>query len=578
MKLSRILLEALIKRLQPLLDKKALELNIDKEELAQAIESISDNPNVQVWLLSRFTSNDIGRATEIKGAVASFERDKHRLENNNITSYTIDELLDLFIPDGVLSKYPNAVFRIDDPLALDGVEVFDKSGPMVAYIISDADSLKAMGEGSKWCTRGSYPACRAEIYLTKNGPQIIVVYNGRLVAQFSSDLEEIKNQENNNIKLNDLYTMGISQDKILGLVRHIKPENLTKFIKSHMDGVTGRMKVLEDAILKVSDSALVIPYCIAAGERWPEGEQLLLNAGFTHLIFEYARDVVGKSTRGGDRWPAGERVLIKHPAYAFQYAQYVIKGRWPEAEEQLANYDDDSELTYGSLISIVLYAEMYRRGEEWPEAERILINYPEYALMYATSARRSRWPEVESIDFAGVWESDQAGPIKRPQTLASLHKLCTEIYDYAYKFLRQIGWPNGEKMLSRYSPINAMKYIFNVLNRGYGPEDRGRHWLEGEKAMITYLKYHWSTSTSYHIPFFLYIKSFYEGVGLPEVEPLFLQSNRPSDVALACRYATEVLGRRWHKAEKTIMQSTSIARQYAQSFPEAWEEWQNPPF
>lgn len=566
MKLSSILLEALIKRLQPLLDKKALELNADKEELAQAIESISDNPNIQVWLLSKFTSGDINRATEIKAAVASFERDKHRLENNNISSYTIDELLDLFIPDGVLSKYPNAVFRIDDPLALDGVEVFDKSGPMVAYIISDADSLKAMGEGSKWCTRGSYPACRAETYLTKNGPQIIVVYNGRLVAQFSSDLEEIKNQENNNIKLNDLYTMGISQDKILGLVRHIKPENLTKFIKSHMDGVTGRMKVLEDAILKVSDSALVTPYCIAAGERWPEGEKMLLNAGFTHLIFEYARDVVGKSTRGGDRWPEGERVLIKHPAYAFQYAQYVLKDRWPEAEEQLANYHDDSEMTYGSLNSIVLYAEMYRRGEEWPEAERILINYPEYALRYARLARRSRWPEVEQLDFKGISS-------KRLGNLDNFHKLCTEIYEYAYKFLRHIGWPNGEKMLSSYSPINTMKYIFNVLNRGYGPEDRGRHWLEGEKAMITYLKYHWGTSTSYHIPFFLYIKSFYEGVGLPEAEPFFLQSP-----ILACRYATEVLGRRWHKAEKLIMPNTSIARQYAQSFPEAWEEWQNPPF
>jgi hypothetical protein len=572
MKLSRILLEAIIKRLQPLLDKKAMELNAGKEELAQAIETISDNPNVQTWLLSKFTSEDINRTAEIKEALNNFERVRHRLGDSNLVNYSIDQLLEMFPSSNILGKYPSEFCRVDDPLKLDGVEIFDKSGPMIAYIISDAESLKKMGEGSKWCTRGSYPVSRAETYLTKNGPQIIVVYNGRLVAQFSSDLEEIKNQENHNIKLNDLYTMGISQDKIIDLVRYIKPENLTKFIKIQMDGITGRMKVLEDAILKVSDSGLIVPYCKAAGERWPEGEQLLLNAGFTHLIFEYARDVVGRSTRGGDRWFEGERILIKHPAYAFQYAQYVLKDRWPEAEEHLANYDD-SEMTYGSLNSIVLYAEMYRRGEEWPEAERILINYPEYALRYARLARRSRWPEAEKLDFKGLWAS---GRIDRSTT--ALDKLCTEIYEYAYKFLRNIGWPNGEKMLSGYSPINAMKYIFNVLNRGYGPEDRGRHWLEGEEAMIIYLTYHWSTSASYHIPFFLYIKSFYEGVGLPEAEPLFLQSNRPSDVALACRYATEVLGRRWRKAEKTIMQSTSIARQYAQSFPEAWEEWQNPPF
>jgi hypothetical protein len=150
MRLSRILLETIIKRLQPLLDKKAMELNVDKENLASSIEFISDNPNFQQWLLSKFTADDVGqgreiersRAAEIKAAIAEFQRNRHKLANTNLASYTISGLLGLFNANGVLSKYPSADFRVEDPLALEGVEVFEGSGPMVAFIVSDAESLK----------------------------------------------------------------------------------------------------------------------------------------------------------------------------------------------------------------------------------------------------------------------------------------------------------------------------------------------------------------------------------------------------------------------------------------------------
>jgi hypothetical protein len=551
MKLSRILLETIIKRLQPLLDRKASELNVAKENLASAIENISENPNVQQWLLSNFTADDVHKVTEIKDAIAGFERDKERLANKNLAGYSIDELLQLFrIDDDVLHEYPSAVFRVSDPLAMEGVEVFHKSGPMIAYIVEDAESLMDLGEGSKWCTRGSYHNCQAQTYLDDHGPQIIVVYNGRLIAQFSADLEEIKNQENDDITLNDLFAMGLSREKMYGLVAYMKPDGLSKFIRKHLGDTTGRIKAIEDAILggsKESLGKLVVPYCKAVKERWPEGERALLGSGLIHTIFEYAADVI----RG--EWPEAEGILLKHPGYAFEYAQVAIRRRWPEAES-LADYDGE-EVSYHMLGSLISYGERFRRGERWPEAERVLIHNPAYALRFARLVLRQRWPEVENVDFGDNVNS----------------KLVAEIYDYSYNFLRNIGWPNGEKVLRR-DPLYATRYILNVLNRGYSPEDRGRHWLEGEKAMLQYFSENnmFTRDTQLQIPFFLYIKSFYEGVGLPEAEPIFLKSP-----IFAGRYAVEVLGRRWPEGEKVIKNNVSMARQYAQSFPEAWEEWRN---
>lgn len=551
MRLSKILLETIIKRLQPLLDKKAAEIGAEKEKLAGAIEGITENPNVQQWLLSNFRLEDVDRVSEIKSALDSFEKNKNKLPDKNLSSYSIDGLIDLFSSDDdVLSRYPSALFRVSDPLELEGVEVFHKSGPMIAYIVEDAESLMDLGEGSKWCTRGSYHNCQAQTYLDDHGPQIVVVYNGRLIAQFSADLEEIKNQENEDINLNDLYAMGLSREKVYGLVVYMKPDSLSKFIRRHLGGITGRIKAIEDAILggsKESLGKLVVPYCKAVKERWPEGERALLGSGLIHTIFEYAADVIG------GEWPEAEGILLKHPGYAFEYAQVALRRRWPEAES-LADYDGE-EVSYHMLGSMISYGERFRRGERWPEAERILIHYPAYALRFARLVLKQRWPEIEDIDFG-----DNANSV-----------LIAEIYDYSYSFLRNIGWPNGEKVLRR-DPFYATKYIFNVLNRGYGPDGRGRHWLDGEKAMLQYFSennmFSWLNNKQLQIPFFLYVKNFYEGVGLPEAEPMFLKSP-----IFACRYAVEVLGRRWPEGEKVIMKDISMARQYSQSFPEAWDEW-----
>ena len=72
---------------------------------------------------------------------------------------------------------------------------------------------------------------------------------------------------------------------------------------------------------------------------------------------------------------------IPHSAYF--NAQYVIKGRWPEAERYIMK---DPESAY-------FYAQHVIKGR-WPEAERYIMKDPESAYWYAKYVIKGPWPEA----------------------------------------------------------------------------------------------------------------------------------------------------------------------------------------
>lgn len=51
-------------------------------------------------------------------------------------------------------------------------------------------------------------------------------------------------------------------------------------------------------------------------------------------IYNYAQHIV----RG--RWPEAEPILMKDGKYAYFYAKFIIKGRWPEAEPYIKQDSD----------------------------------------------------------------------------------------------------------------------------------------------------------------------------------------------------------------------------------------------
>ncbi len=77
-----------------------------------------------------------------------------------------------------------------------------------------------------------------------------------------------------------------------------------------------------------------------------------------YLCYYYAQYII----RG--RWPAAEDIIKTSVEYIYRYATFVVRGRWPEGEKIL--------LERGSILWMFYYAQDVIKGR-WPEADHALL-------------------------------------------------------------------------------------------------------------------------------------------------------------------------------------------------------------
>jgi hypothetical protein len=82
--------------------------------------------------------------------------------------------------------------------------------------------------------------------------------------------------------------------------------------------------------------------------------------------------------------------IASNPSYAYYYAIYVIKNRWPQGEAAIAS----------SPAYAYSYARHVIKGR-WPEGETAIASNPEYAYLYAKNIIRGRWPKGEAAITKG---------------------------------------------------------------------------------------------------------------------------------------------------------------------------------
>jgi hypothetical protein len=87
----------------------------------------------------------------------------------------------------------------------------------------------------------------------------------------------------------------------------------------------GEWKPGERAILKGKDWVSFY-YARAMGRRWEPGEKKILVGKDPSTCLDYAEEVI----KG--RWPEAEKFILKDAHSCLKYAEEVIKGRWLEAE------------------------------------------------------------------------------------------------------------------------------------------------------------------------------------------------------------------------------------------------------
>ena len=80
-----------------------------------------------------------------------------------------------------------------------------------------------------------------------------------------------------------------------------------------------------------------------------------------------------------------KNIISVSPKYALQYAENIIKGRWPEAEPYIMKVTE----------SAYFYAKYVIKGR-WLEAEENIMKDPYFAAEYAKYILKERWLDAES--------------------------------------------------------------------------------------------------------------------------------------------------------------------------------------
>ena len=151
----------------------------------------------------------------------------------------------------------------------------------------------------------------------------------------------------------------------------------------------GPSKDVEEIILRARKTQWIRCYAHEVLKaRWPEGEAIILELG--KKAIRVLDKEVGYSSRSCER--RDKAINDLHEVLA--YAQYVVRAKWPEAEEVML-----CEPTWG-----LRYVETCLRGRRWSELEAVLLSgesggswYPaELLFKYAKEVVKGRWPEAET--------------------------------------------------------------------------------------------------------------------------------------------------------------------------------------
>jgi hypothetical protein len=132
------------------------------------------------------------------------------------------------------------------------------------------------------------------------------------------------------------------------------------------------------------DPQLAYSYAEFNDARFPKGEAAILRHPSVGNLVGYAEYFI----KG--RWPEAESRILTDIPEAVMYAQAVIKGRWPELEALLVKGDLSALMRYA--VDVVAVS-----GERWPAGEKVILSKgsPTQLVQYAKEVIKGRWPEAE---------------------------------------------------------------------------------------------------------------------------------------------------------------------------------------
>ena len=236
----------------------------------------------------------------------------------------------------------------------------------------DKDTSCFHGRGTDWCTTKAQDR-QFEQYFYEN--YVVLIYcikkstGGMWAIAYDGEYNEVElfDQDNKQLSLSDFQ----SQTRLL-------PQTLIRQASTAQNKAT--MNTARHSWEDAEDELNNLDFAQISPEQRPEIERLLLFVKDPFLMMNYAETVI----RG--RWPAVEPFFMRSPVYAYGYANNVIHGRWPAAEAVIAS---EPEWAYRYATDVI-------KGR-FPAGEPVIASDPNWAYRYAKNVIKGRFPAGEPV-------------------------------------------------------------------------------------------------------------------------------------------------------------------------------------
>lgn len=431
-------LTLLLETVKDLISKISSDNNISDDMVLQIVNKYSPNTKFNQFIIRQWAKHNIRLPEDgyrVKEALENFITVRGKLQNKDLLSYKklsdLEEAMAPFI--GLPTRSGDRV----DPTRLPGVKLYKRTDDMMSVMITNVDSLKKLGEGTKWCTRGSYPDCQADRYMEMEEWIGQIWKDNKPIVQYTPDLSQC-------MDVNDNY---IAPKKIIDMIYLDKSTPLGAYAYArHV--IHGRFPEGEDVIA----TDYTYSYLYASNiikKRFYKGEKAIMSAS-PDVAYSYAFNIIG------GRFPEAEKIIASDAVSAYGYAQHIIKGRFPECEKLMAS---DPHYAY-------LYAFNIIKGR-FPEGEESIASNSSYAASYAVNFLDGRWPAAEKTIL-----QDLHNPDKKLTTIndalkyatykgrwPELEKIMLEDPAYAYAYARDVirgRWPEAEPIIAKDQYSNRM--------------------------------------------------------------------------------------------------------------------------
>jgi hypothetical protein len=233
----------------------------------------------------------------VKTAITQFEEKKRALEKKDINQYK--SLSDLEDAVGLLDDVKSSR-QIKQEIKNEGIKkIYEDSNYLLAQLLTEQAAC-FYGSNTKWCTAAKED--NAFVHYSDLGPLYIIIdKKENRKYQLSYDASQVMDELDNPVNYLDLKKQYPALSKIEPTIDEIishTPDTMYYFIKTFYNG-----------------------------KRLPEVEDKIVNN--PEFAFEYAKFIIN------GRWPEAEPSFKKSRYFSSLYASAVMKQRWPEIEDNL---------------------------------------------------------------------------------------------------------------------------------------------------------------------------------------------------------------------------------------------------